>query len=131
VQKTIPAPGAAGEHGETHSPEQVEVKAPVRPLMAGIAKEQQHQVQMIQVWAEAASVSAPAEQKLIAYRFVDLAKNEPGLALALKKTVMDNDRNRFSTLLSGSDGSGAVRSYFSLLSHDDVNGLFALLKGGH
>ena len=130
VQKTIPLPGAAGEHGGDHHPAQVEVKAPVLPLMAGIAKKEQQQINIVQVWAEAASAAAPAERKQVAYRFADLAKSEPGLALAIKQTVMANDQPRFTALLAGSDGSGAVRSYFSLLSADELIGLYSLLKGG-
>jgi hypothetical protein len=106
------------------------VKAPVLPLLAGMAQTESKQVNMVQKWAEAARASASAEQKQLANKFVTLVQQEPGLALAIKETVTSNDKNRFTSLLAGSDGSGAVRSDFSLLSAAELNGLFALLKGG-
>ncbi len=39
-----------------------------------------------------------------------------------------DNRARFIALLAGSDGSGAVRPYFSLLPEDQLIGLFQFLK---
>jgi cytochrome c5 len=130
IVKTIPPPGAAGEHGKGHHPNEIVVKVPVRSLLAGMVKAEEPAVNMVQVWAEAARASAPAESQRTANHFVDLVKQEPGLAIALKETVAANQPQQFATLLAGSDGTGNVRAYFNLLSTDELHGLFALLKGG-
>ncbi len=130
IVKTIPPPGVSGGHGHEQHPHEVEVKAPVQPLLAGIAKADEKNVSLVKVWAEAAHAAAPEQHKQTATHFVKLVQAEPGLAIALKQAVQDNNAQQFTHLLAGSDGTGAVRSYFNLCSSDELNGLFALLKGG-
>jgi mono/diheme cytochrome c family protein len=129
LKKQIPAPGAAGEHGGERHPERVEPKAPVRPLLAGLAKHGDEQVLALRGWAALARRGAKPEAVAVADRFVALVDAAPALALRVNEAVRANDRTRFDALLAGSDGSGAVRADFSLASADQLGGLFELLKG--
>lgn len=129
LKKQIPAPGAAGDHGGERHPERVEPKAPVRPLLAGMAKVGDEQTRALRGWAALARRGAKPESVAIAGSFAELVDTEPALALRVHEAVRANDRTRFDMLLAGSDGSGAVRADFSLASADQLGGLFELLKG--
>jgi mono/diheme cytochrome c family protein len=128
--KQIPPPGAVGGHEGLHDPDQIEPKAPVRPLLAGIAATQSQRVQEVRAWVEAAQRAAPPASAPLVARFAALAEERPGLAVAVRSAVGAGDRKAFATLLAGSDGSGAVRPDFSLASADELGALFELLKGG-
>jgi mono/diheme cytochrome c family protein len=129
LKKQIPAPGAAGAHGGERHPERVEPKAPVLPLLAGLAKNGDQEAQALRAWATLARRGAKPETAVAAERFVALVETEPALGKRALEAVRANDRTRFETLLAGSDGSGAVRADFSLASADQLGGLFELLKG--
>jgi mono/diheme cytochrome c family protein len=129
LKKQIPAPGAAGEHGGERHPELVEAKAPVLPLLAGLAKHGDEEVHALRAWAALARRGAKPETAALANDFVALVEVEPSLAGRVQEAVRSNDRTRFDALLAGSDGSGAVRADFSLASADQLGGLFELLKG--
>ena len=133
LKKQIPPPGAAGGDGGERHPERVEPKAPVRPLLAGMAQSEIAQVNDVHAWAALARTTArnggKPELVHLADRFVALVDAQPALGGLLQSAVKAGDRARFTTLLAGSDGSGAVRADFSLASADQVGGLFELLKG--
>lgn len=129
LKKQIPPPGAAGGDGGERHPERVEPKAPVRPLLAGMAQRETAQVNSVRAWAALARNGAKPETAHVAQRFVALVDAEPALGRMLQAAVKSGDRTRFDTLLAGSDGSGAVRADFSLASADQLGGLFELLKG--
>jgi cytochrome c553 len=129
LKKLIPPPGAAGAEGAERHPERVEAKAPVRPLLAGMAHHEGVAVNNVRAWATIARSSAKPESAFMAERFVALVTAEPALGHLIQATVKTGDRARFDALLAGSDGSGAVRPDFSLASADQLGGLFELLKG--
>ncbi len=129
LKKQIPPPGATGVEGAERHPERVELKGPVRSLLAGIAHDESVQVKSVRAWAALARNGAKPETAFLADRFVALVDAQPALGQHLHVAVKAGDRKRFDTLLAGSDGSGAVRADFSLASADQVGGLFELLKG--
>ncbi len=129
LKKQIPPPGAAGAEGAERHPERVEAKAPVRPLLAGLAQNENIAVNSLRTWATIARSSAKPDSAFMAERFVALVTAEPALGQLIHATVKAGDRDRFAALLAGSDGSGAVRPDFSLASADQLGGLFELLKG--
>lgn len=128
-KKQIPPPGAAGAHGGEAHPERIEPKAPVRPLLSGMAKNGAAEVTAVQSWAVLARQSAKPDSAYLAGRFVALVEAQPALGQQVHAAVRADDRSRFNALLAGSDGSGAVRPDFSLASADQLGGLFELLKG--
>jgi mono/diheme cytochrome c family protein len=129
LKKQIPPPGAAGAHGAEHHPEDIESKAPVLPLMAGIAKTEDVLVVGVRAWAELARLSVKSDNASLVESLVTLVNTEPGLGQMVQSAVKANDRARFSTLLTSSDGSGAVHADFNLASADQIGGLFEFLKG--
>jgi mono/diheme cytochrome c family protein len=129
IKKQIPPPGTAGAHGAEHHPEDIEAQAPVLPLMAGIAKNEDVQVVGVRAWVELARLSAKSDNLMLLDSLVALVNAEPGLGQMVQAAVKDNDRSRFSTLLTSSDGSGAVHADFNLASADHIGGLFEFLKG--
>ncbi len=129
LKKQIPPPGVAGAHGHARRPDRVEPKAPVLPLLAGMAMVEQPQIAAVRVWAAQARKAAGEDRAEVAQRFLRLVEAEPGLGVLVRAAVRDGDRQRFDALLAGSDGSGAVHPDFSLASADQLGGLFALLKG--
>ena len=129
IKKQIPPPGVAGVHGAEHHPEDIEAKAPVLPLMAGLAKNEDVQVMGVRAWAELARLSAKSDNLMLVDSLVTLVNAEPGLGQMVQAAVKDNDRARFGVLLTSSDGSGAVHANFNLASADHIGGLFEFLKG--
>ncbi len=129
LAKTIPPPGAAGAEGGERHPDRIEPKAPLRPLLAGLAHAEDAQAKSLRAWAALARNAAKPDTAIVAERFVALVDAEPALAQKVQAAVKQEDRTRFDALLAGSDGSGAVRPDFSLASADQLGGLFELLKG--
>ena len=129
LKKQIPPPGAAGAHAVAHHPDDIEPKAPVLPLLAGIAKTEDVLVVGVRAWAELARLSARSDSLKLVESLVTLVHAEPGLGQQVQAAVKANDRARFSTLLTSSDGSGAVHADFNLASADHIGGLFEFLKG--
>jgi mono/diheme cytochrome c family protein len=130
IQKTIPAPGAAGGHGTHHDPASVVVKAPVQSLMAGLAQTEEKRLQALYNWMKTVREKAPFEQQALVQDFAQLTSENPGLAQALHTSVLANNEKEFHSLLLTADGSGTVRPAFQVLSTEELRGLFALLKGG-
>jgi hypothetical protein len=130
VVKEIPPPGAAGHAEGEHDPRKVEIKAPVHALMAGIAQDQEVAVNELMAWIYAAGRSAPPAQAAAVRQLAVLADARPARVAQARAAVVADDRQRFAALLAGSDGSGAVSPFFSLLPEDDLAALFQLLKGG-
>jgi hypothetical protein len=97
--------------------------------MAGIAKTEDALVVGVRAWAELARLSVKADNKVLVESLVTLVHAEPGLGQLVQSAVKANDRARFSTLLTSSDGSGAVHADFNLASADHLGGLFEFLKG--
>jgi cytochrome c5 len=129
LKKQIPPPGAAGEEGGERHPERIEAKAPVRPLLAGLARNEEEDARSLRAWAGLARQAAKNDSAYVADRFVALVDAAPALGRRVQEAVRAGDRTRFDALLAGSDGSGAVRADFSLASADQLGGLFELLKG--
>jgi cytochrome c5 len=113
-KKQIPPPGAAGAHSGERHPERIEPKAPVRPLLAGLAKNSAADVVALQQWAVLARQAAKPETVYLADSFIALVDSQPALGQQVHAAVRADDRTRFAVLLAGSDGSGAVRPISAL-----------------
>jgi cytochrome c5 len=129
VLRQIPPPGAAAAT-ETVARNLIEIKAPILPLLAGISEEESSRATLISKWLEQARHAAGTREALAndVHHLITLAGERMGLAEQVQAAVAADNRARFITLLAGSDGSGAVRPYFSLLPEDQLAGLFQFLK---
>lgn len=130
VVKDIPPPGVAGGAEVVHDPSAQQVKAPVHALMAGIAQDQTVALNELMAWIYAASRTAPPAQAGAVHQLAVLVEARPALVAQARAAVQAGDRQRFATVLTASDGSGAVNPFFALLPEDDLAALFQLLKGG-
>lgn len=131
MQKTIPAVGlATGEGGDATPANERSVKVPVRSLMAGIAADQAQADANSERLFLNAYQSAPVTQAEHYKQLDHIREQSPQLFASLLDAIRRADRDRFITLLAGSDGSGAVHPYFSLLREDQMTALFLSLKGG-
>jgi cytochrome c5 len=136
VVAQIPPPGKAVEGGERVAPDRIEIKAPVQPLLAAIADDQAQAWNQCAAWLYAARRAAAGKPELAAAvkqliaLFDDQA--EAGRVERVRQAVASGDRQAFTALLAGSDGSGEVRPYFSLLAEDQLAALFQFLtsQGG-
>jgi cytochrome c5 len=130
VAKTIPAPGAAGAAEGVRDPRACEITVPLQPLLAGIAHDQEAAQRANAAWVQAALAGATAPRARSLASLAELAQQQPGLLAQVHQAVEAGDAKRFAALLAGSDGSGAVRAQFSLLSDAELADLFQALKGG-
>jgi cytochrome c5 len=129
VLRQIPPPGAT-QAAEPVERDLIEIKAPILPLLAGISEEAAGRATQTGKWLEQARSEAGTRAALAAgvQHLIILAHERMGLAEQLQAAVGADNRARFITLLAGSDGSGSVRPFFSLLPEDQLVGLFQFLK---
>jgi len=129
VLRQIPPPGAAAA-AEPVERDLIEIKAPILPLLAGISEEQAGRSTLTGKWLEQALREAGTREALAndLHQLIALAHERMGLAEQLQAAVGADNRARFIALLAGSDGSGALRPFFSLLPEDQLVGLFQFLK---
>jgi mono/diheme cytochrome c family protein len=129
VARQIPPPGAAAA-AEPVARDLIEIKAPILPLLAGISEEEAVRSSQTGKWLEQARHEAGTREALgnAVQQLITLAHERMGLAEQLHAAVGADNRVRFTALLAGSDGSGAVHPFFSLLPEDQLVGLFQFLK---
>jgi mono/diheme cytochrome c family protein len=129
VARQIPPPGAAAA-AEPVARDLIEIKAPLLPLLAGISEEEAVRAAQTAKWLEQARAEAGTREALArgVQQLIGLAHERMGLSEQLQAAVAADNRARFIALLAGSDGSGALRPYFSLLPEDQLVGLFQFLK---
>lgn len=137
IAKQIPPPGggdagtatvAADAVDDRPRPDRIAITAPVQPLMAGTAREAEAVIARLRTWlADARKPDAPHLAEPLT-QLTGLVESSPGLVLALRGAVRDDQQEVFVRLLAGSDGSGTLRPAFSLASSERVTELFAHLR---
>ncbi len=129
VLRQIPPPGTALA-AEPVARDQIEIKAPLLPLLAAISEEEAARAARVTAWLEQARREAGARVGLAddLQHLIGMAHERMGLVEQLQVTVAADSRARFLALLAGSDGSGALRPHFSLLPEDQLVALFQFLK---
>jgi mono/diheme cytochrome c family protein len=129
VLKQIPPPGSAAAVDQV-ARNLVEIKAPLLPLLAGISDEEAQKAAFLSKWLEQARREA-GDRPVVStgvQQLIELSADHLGLIEVVHQSVVKDDKARFTALLAGSDGSGAVHPYFSLLGEDHLVALFQFLK---